>query len=567
MAGNVFNRIGALHPRRSAHDLSHRILTTTDMGILYPITSFLVTAGDYFKIANELVIRLQPCFAPVLHVITAFVHWFFVPLRIVWSAWEEYRTGGQDGKGHERNPLPLIYFDPFVGNQAELAPAFTKNGVMNALYHFHGKAGDSTSAVSSLLGNAPVDFLLRAYTKIYNDYYRDENFISPYPMPTDYNRFKDPYKGFFYRAWRGDYFTKALPDQQLGTPPAFPISNITGGVTFTGPYNDQYEVPSGYPSLSVVNPTGNDPFLASSTPQGAAPQGSSLVKWLQQNNFNLLHGVTFDVTDLRMAVQIQKYLERNQRGGFRYTEWLRSRFAVSPTDARLDRPEYIGGSKSPVIVSEVLQTSSSPSSDPGTPSGTPQGNMAGHGLTADNGYIGRYTCKEDGVIMAILSVMPEPMYMQGLDKQWIKRNRFEFILPEFVHVSEKAVETVEIYSRATSPHQFPGGVGAVYNDNTSIFGYQGMYDEFRYMRSWFGGDFCLINYGTTIQMNLSYWHLGRFFAAKPYLNRSFIECSPDSTKRIFNVQTVHGLMVSFGARVTAVRPIPFIAEPGLIDHF
>lgn len=550
----VFRKVGALNPQRAAFDLSHRVLTTGDMGVLYPITNYIVTAGDRFKIFNDLVIRFQPMFSPVLHEIWAYLHWFFVPFRILWSYWEEYRTGGRDGRGAIRRVLPVVDLSGSTGTVANTQQHyFRKGGLFDFLYGVVARTdvSDTQYPVRNLFRvankTAPIDFPVRAYIKIYNEYYRDENLVDEYPIPwynTDNAVDYTTLKGLFKRSWSKDYFTSALPDQQRGDPPAFPL---TGLASVDGVNLNVIDQVSVNPNMQLGLSVNNNPYMAVPNPPGS----DALKDFFGGLTVNMENVPTFDVSDLRNAVQLQKYLERNMRAGYKYTEWLRARFNVSPSDARLDRPEYIGGSKHPCIISEVLQTSGS-----GEGIGTgfsPQANMAGHGLSADSSYIGNYLCKEDGIIMAILSVMPTSVYSQGLNKQYIKRNPYEFIIPEFAHVSEKAVEQLEIRMDQSN----------TLAQNTQIFGYQGQYDEFRYQPSRIGGDFRFQQQGGS----LSYWHLSRYFANRVYLNRSFVECDPESTKRIYNAQTADGLMISFSARVKAVRPLPSIAEPGLVDHF
>lgn len=538
----TFHRVGALRPSRSAFDLSHRILTTTNMGLLYPITSFHVMAGDYFKIWNELVIRLQPMFAPLLHEINAYCHWFFVPFRILWELWEKYITGGRDGNFTASLPVIKSRYGLNPDNPVWSGPSFTEGSLMDALYH---QTFGSPSApvvwrgggVDPVLGNSPIDFPLRAYNKIYNDYYRDPNLIDEVPL-TYYAPFQVSTKGMHLRAWEKDYFTSSLPDQQRGTPPALPLSGFVD-VENPGFYTFGSQ-PAGSTTMVQVSENGLGTSGSFTT--------ARLEDWFNKLKVNVSDISTFDVSDLRLAVQIQKYLERSMRSGPRYTEWLRAHYGVSPRDERLDRAEYIGGSKSPVIISEVLQTSESDA--------TPQANMAGHGITVDRTFIGKYHVQEPGIIMAIMSVMPRAMYIKGLEKEWIKRNKYEFPFPELAHLSEKAVESVEInYDRSSDT---PGDDDVTYAHNTRIFGFQGQYDEFRYKASRIGGEFKSL---------LDYWHLARSFASRQFLNRSFIECHPDSTKRPFNSRVNDSLMVSFGAKVTAVRPLPNIAEPGLVDHF
>ena len=231
-------------------------------------------------------------------------------------------------------------------------------------------------------------------------------------------------------------------------------------------------------------------------------------------------------------------MERNARAGARYTEFLKSHFGVSPRDDRLQRPEYIGGSKAPIIISEVLQTSS-------TDATSPQGNLAGHGITVSNAYCGKYHANEYGLIIGLMSVMPRSAYQQGINRQWLRRTKYDFYFPEFANLSEQAIENAEICATDVSSH------------NTAIFGYQGRYDEMRIKQNMVCGQ---------MRSKYDYWHMGRQFdiANPPTLNDDFVICDP--RKDIFAVPSEPALIVRFGNIIKAYRPLPLSAEPGLIDH-
>ena len=259
---------------------------------------------------------------------------------------------------------------------------------------------------------------------------------------------------------------------------------------------------------------------------------------LNNNIVDLSSASTFDIADLRLAFQIQKWMERNARAGARYTEFLRSHFGVSPRDERLQRPEYIGGSKAPCIISEVLQTSS-------TDATSAQGNLAGHGITVSDAYCGKYHAKEFGLIIGIMSVMPRSAYSQGIDRQWLRKTKYDFYFPEFANLSEQAITNAEICATGVSSH------------NLDIFGYQGRYDEMRTKNSMIVSQ---------MRSTFDYWHMGRQFdvASPPVLNADFIKCVP--RKDIFAVPSEPGLIINFGNVIKAFRPLPYMAVPGLIDH-
>lgn len=491
-----FQSIKALRPGRSIFDLSYQKKFTCDMGKLIPIMCDEVVPGDVWEIANELVARCLALVAPVMHEVNVFVHYFFVPYRILDEDFESFITGGNDGA--------------YAGVLPRWVPT---NHAKGSLWDYLG----FPTGVAPLGLSAPIDYPRRAYNRIYNEYYRDEN-LTTEVLETN--------ESILNRAWEKDYFTSALPWQQRGTAPALPISGTTSAqwadsifVTATPVSNMGSETSAGYNKITVGNATARANVKAA----------------FNANTVDLSTASTFDVADLRLVFQIQKWMERSARGGARYTETLQSHFGVSPRDDRLQRPEYIGGSKSPLIVSEVLQTSETAT--------TPQGNLAGHGLAVDRKYCAKYHATEFGLIMGIMSIMPRTAYQQGIDRQWLRRSKFDFYWPEFANLSEQAIELEEIYTQAAEA------------TNRTIFGYQGHYDELRTKRDMVCSD---------MRDTFAYWHLGRIFGAAPALNSAFVVSDP--SKRIFADQADPGLMVNFGNIIRAARPLPIESDPGLVDH-
>ena len=495
---SVFHNTAGLRPGKSVFNLSYEKKFDCDMGQLIPVLCEEMVPGDVFKMGNQVVIRFQPLVAPILHEINAYIHYFFVPNRLLMDDWETFISGGVSGD--ETPPLPV--WKPVSNSK-------------HTLWDYFGFPVDVDPT-----GSYPLSFGKRAYNLIYNEYYRDQNLQDEIDLDSE---------AVLYRAWEKDYFTSSLPWQQRGTAPALPISGYTSAEwdvsDFIESKNNRYITSQGGSGkIGVVNVSESEDLVRARA-------------MFNNNTVDFSDAATFDVSDLRLAFQVQKWMERNARAGVRYTEFLQAHFGVSPRDERLQRPEYVGGSKSPVIVSEVLQTSS-------TDDTSPQGNLAGHGITADTSRVGNYRATEFGWIVGIMSVMPRPTYSQGIDRQYLRRNKYDFFFPEFVHLSEQAIETVEVYATSSD------------SENRSIFGYQGRYDEMRYKRSMVCGN---------MRDTLDYWHLGRKFDSTPLLNESFIKCVP--SKRIFAVQNVPGLIVNVANLITAIRPLPVIADPGLIDHF
>lgn len=509
---NPFQVVRQNRPGRSVFDLSYEKKFTCDMGQLIPVLCEEMVPGDSFKIGNHMVIRFNPTVAPFLHEVNAFVHYFKVPLRILWDDWEDFISGGDDGEFAD--PLPRWEPTPFV-----VGPPYVPNGNgKGSLWDYLGLPIEVDPD-----GAYPVDFIRRAYNRIYNEYYRDQNLITEVAETNE---------AILNRAWEKDYFTSALPWQQRGITPALPISGVGSAVWDPAIFTNTAP-PSG--SLGFGTTAGAHNIATGSTNTN---QRDNAVAFFNDNTVDLSEATTFDIADLRLAFQVQRWMEANARAGVRYTEFLRMHFGVAPRDDRLDRPEYIGGSRSPVIVSEVLQTSS-------TDATTPQGNLAGHALVADSNFVGTVFAEEFCLVVGILSVMPRTAYQQGIDRQYLRQTRFDYYFPEFANLSEQQIQRAEIYaSNVAAQNQTP-------------FGYQGRYDEMRIKRNMVCAD---------MRDDFDYWHLGRKFSSAPALNQTFIECNPAETKRIFAVQSVPGLVVNFGNRIKAIRPLPVIAQPGLIDH-
>lgn len=561
---NHFMKIKSLKPSRSVFDLSHEKLMTGDMGKLYPILAMEMSPGDTFKIGNEIVVRMQPLNAPILHNISLSTHYFFVPYRILWEEWTDFISGGVDGEngGNTRGEEP-----------SEATPALPRwspsNTAIGSLWDY---LGFPTGVVP--LGALPLDFIRRCYNRIFNEYYRDE---------TLQDEVDEANEEILHRNWKKDYFSSALLAQQRGVAPAMPLSG-TSTVMFTGSAGSRKVVmqnlenishDGAYHTISVTwtLDVGDVVFTSLSLTRAYFASGVPEVRAVSFSSWSVADGVltvsanlgyvnpsdgpardtaifegmaslppeaeadlsdasSFDVKDIRLAFQIQRWLELANRGGVRYTEFLRAFFGVSPRDDRLQRPEYIGGSKQPLIISEVLQTSAT-DNEP-----TPQGYMAGHGISAARTYVGKYTAVEYGIVMGIMSIMPEPKYQQGINRQWLRRTKFDFLFPQFTHLSEQAIEEAEIYASATEA------------ENRKIFGYNEVYDELRYMPSQICGK---------MRDTFDYWHLARKFDAAPALNSDFIKCNP--SKRIFAVPAEDGFIINVGNFVRAVRPLPKYGNP------
>lgn len=507
---SIYKHTGGLSPARSMFNLSYSKMLTMDMGQLIPVICDEAVPGDIWQIGSEAVIRMQPLVAPVMHEINIYLHLYFVPYRLLWpkndaetDGWEIFITGGQTG---DLEPVQPVWH-----------PETDTEMALNSLWDYFGFPTGLTA--SAMEGPFPVDYPRRAYNLIWNEYYRDENLQNKRLLSDT---------SIAYRAWDKDYFTSALPWQQRGTAPALPIT----GTTHANWTASQFETAPGGITVAMHNAVGYNKVRLND-----ATAMTNYENWMNANTVDLSTASTFDVSDLRQVVQIQKWMERSARGGVRYTEFLHSMFGVSPRDDRLQRPEYFGGSKSPVIISEVLQTSS-------TDVTTPQANMAGHGIAVQHQFAGKYHVQEFGLIMGLISILPKPMYQQGINRQWLRPTRYDYYFREFANLSEQAIERSEIYYTATEI------------SNKTLFGFQGRYNEMRQKDNMVVGE---------MRSTFDYWHLGREFSSAPTLNENFIKCVP--RKDIFAVNSVPGFLINWGNIIKALRPMPVEPVPGLMDHF
>lgn len=533
----VFKMVGGLTPPRSLFNNSHTALFDMDFGELIPVLGMEMLPGQSTEVEIESIVRMQPLVAPILHEVNGTIHLFFVPNRLLMDdkdhGWETFLTGGASGE--ETVALPLWDFTEDIENY----------GIPSKYYladYFDIPVGTQIPSVDK-----PIGFLQRAYNFIFNEYYRDQNYM-PEVLLTN--------NKILNRCWEKDYFTSALPAQQRGVAPAFPLSG-TLPVEFANGYfmlNDN-QGENFYPQVgTLVGNTYDVGRLMYNLGLRTNDNKLHLVGFAEDNtatysmesnpikgSVNLSGAATFNVSDLRLTVQVQKFLERNMRAGARYTEFLQAHFGVSPSDARLQRPEYVGGCKFPVVISEVMQTSA-------TDDVSPQGNLAGKGLSADFSEVSRFTAPEFGYLVGIMSIMPRAMYSQGLDKKFSRKTRLDWPMPEFAHLSEQAVLNKEIFLSSDA------------ETNAGVFGFQGIFNEVRASQSRVRGG---------MRDTLSYWHLGRIFANRPTMNAEFLQCDAerDGLKRCFAVQDEKGFVVYLGFNIRNTIPLPEIPEPGLVDHF
>ena len=514
MAKNIFNSIQLKKPKKNFFDLTHDVKLSTNMGQLTPILTLEVVPGDSIELGCESIIRFAPMTAPVMHRMDVTMHYFFVPNRILWDNWEKFITNnGPNGTGPDIvAPYITVSSDWVNGSYPELTP-----GVK--FLDYLGIPPVNNSSVATQISALPM----AAYQCIYNEYYRDQNLIEP----VDYKLVDGNQPGIERlvelttlrnRAWEHDYFTASLPFAQKGAAVDIPLGSVNGDAPI-------YSNIPGSSGSTVLNGTPDDLTLIN---DGRLDIPTEL--------FALTDGLNVEPTtinDLRRAYRLQEWLEKNARGGTRYIESILSHFGVKSSDARLQRPEYITGVKTPVVISEVLNTS-------GTEGELPQGNMAGHGIAVSSGKHGRYYAEEHGYIIGIMSVMPKTAYQQGIPRTFSKLDPLDYFWPSFANIGEQEVKLKELY--------------AYTNDNEDTFGYVPRYAEYKYMPSRVAGDF---------RTSLDYWHLGRIFGSAPTLSQEFVECTPEDTERIFAVTDpdAQKLYCHVLNKIKAVRPMPKYGTP------
>lgn len=525
MANNIaFNTISSNRLKRAAHDLSHSRKFTMNMGDLVPVLVQDVIPGDSFQLKHEALVRIMPMLAPIYHNVNVYMHYFFVPYRLIWDEWEDFITGGREGTA---NPVfPRFYRSDFATWIQEL-------GV--------GTLADYLGFPSKQIPVDPISFPqsrgfsqlpFRAYHTIYNEYYRDQNLEDEVPIDKGSgfvsiagqsgNEWKNQFSIMRKRAWEKDYFTSALPNTQRGTPMSIPVQGDAEVYALRNNLTDPGE--GQHRALFTGLPTSGGSYGITSDGGLTPLTGDPIFA-------DLSNVSTATINELRQAFQIQRWLERSARSGARYTEVLQSFFGVRPRDSRLQRPEFLGGGKMPLSISEVLQTSET--------SNTPLGEFAGHGITYGSTVKFRKFFEEHGIIMGIMSVLPRTAYCQGMPKLFTKFDKYDYFWQEFAHLGEQEIQNEEIYFDPKAA------------DNKDTFGYTARYNEYRYIPDTVHGN---------MLDSLSYWHMARMFSSRPALNADFIKADP--TNRIFPVQDAsHKLIIQTHAQLKAIRPVPKYGDP------
>lgn len=565
--GHRFSDAPAMYMKRTKFDRSHVYKTTFNSGKLIPVFVDEVLPGDTTRMSVNYFARLATPIKPIMDNIYLDWFFFFVPNRLVWEHWQNFCFEQEDPDDSTDYVIPTV---TATGNSG--------NVYVGSLWDYFGLPVNTSGNLS---GISALPF--RGVYLIWNEWFRDENLQKSVKIQKgDTNEVLNSARSSDQPSWvftsgtnivpglacpprgkRHDYFTSALPWTQkgpgvsiglAGTATLVDPSPVTGyfvaqsnadlgaaqlskdgGVhgVYTGNGTLQYQ--GGY-SVSIaghsVNGSGNSVV--------AAKPGSS---WLSKDSYaDLDSSSIFTINSLRTAFQMQKFYERLARGGSRYTEVLRSFFGVVSPDARLQRPEFLGSFTKMVNVNPIAQTSA-------TDDTSPQGNLSAYGVTAAKFHGFTKSFVEHGYVFGFVCARADLTYQQGINKMWLRSTVYDFYWPTFAHLGEQAIELREIYAQGTKA-------------DTTVFGYQERYAEYRYKPSQITGKFR----SSVTGGNLDVWHLSQFFNNAPTLNEEFIMENPP-IERIIAVPSEPEFLLDIGFRYTTVRPMPMFGTPGLVDHF
>lgn len=548
-----FGQIPTIDIKRSTFDLSFDHKTTFNTGDIVPIMVQEILPGDTFNLETNFIVRMQTPIKPVMDDAFIDIYYFFVPNRLVWDHWPEFMGENKDGAWDEQE---TEYNIPSIQQFAN------KLTIQKGSIADHMGLPINCTKISADISVLPF----RAYTLIYNEWFRNQNLQAPLPtyhqndasiiIRSEEVRDDPAYGGKLLKANKfADYFTTALPEPQKGDAVTINIGDEAPVLTSDKEFE---ETKTGKPikmwlssgnmpdpgTLTVHAQLGNSRTITNIT--GTLPEGT-LQQVVPSNLYaDLSKATSVTVNQLRQAIQIQKFLERDARSGTRYIEIIKGHFGVTSPDARMQRPEYLGGNRFPINMDQVLQTSESTTN-------SPQGNTAAFSLTGARnsaGFTKSFT--EHGYIIGLAVVRTQHSYQQGINKMWSRQRRYDFYWREFANLGEQEVKVSEIYNDSNS----------IYKNDT--FGYQERYAEYRYNPNIITGEM-----RSTYAQSLDVWHYGDEYKTRPYLSSKWCEETPNNMDRTLAVQskTADQFLAEFYFKIKATRPMPIYGVPGMMDHF
>lgn len=523
-----FSQVPSAEIQRSTFDRSHACKTTFDAGKLVPIYCDEVLPGDTFRMNATAFARLATPLKPVMDNMYLDIHFFFVPSRLCWENWQKF-MGERPTPDFDPNTLSLPLRNLTL---PDAPPSALKVSHYFGLPYVRATAGSATLAVNALP--------FRAYQLIWNEWYRDQNLQQPASVSLG----DGPDVGdvdLLPRGKRHDYFTSALPWPQKGDPVVVPLGDsapLYG--SDDGEYLGRMINPATEVERSITLGAAGSGTRGLNTNSDLGASSDPVAVSLVGAYADLSAATSVSINDLRTAFQIQKLLERDARGGTRYIELILSHFGVRSDDARLQRPEYLGGGTSRININPIAATVAQES--------VPQANLAAIGTSVNQNARFSKSFTEHGYIIGVVSARADLTYQRGVERMWSRSTRYDFYWPALAHLGEQAVLNKELFYTGEA-------------EDDEVFGYQERYAEYRYKPSRITGLF-----NSDAAASLDVWHLAQDFESRPALNASFIEENPP-IDRIIAVPSEPHFLCDLWLDLKTDRPMPVYSVPGLIDHF
>lgn len=539
---------------RSTFDRSASVKTSFNVGDIVPFFLEEVLPGDTFNVRTSKVVRMQTLLTPMMDNVYLDSYYFFVPNRLVWTHWKEF-----NGENTESAWIPTTEYS---------VPQITSPSAGWSV----GTLADYFGLPTGVGGLSVSALPFRAYALVMNEWFRDQNLQDPLVVPVDDatvvgvntgNFVTDCAKGGlpYIAAKYHDYFTSCLPSPQKGPDVTLSVASqgdlpvVTKSTRVDASLGDGtgtwFRPLSGHTAgteyFGILHQYGNPDEAELQGATTSVTPSSGIVKYAPSNLWAVNSGnaIVATINQLRMAFQIQKLYERDARGGTRYIEVLKSHFGVTSPDARLQRPEYLGGNRVPINVNQVIQQSGT-----GAGADTPQGTVVGMSQTTDSNHDFMKSFTEHGYIIGVMVARYDHTYQQGIERHWSRKTRFDYYWPVFANIGEQAVLNKEIFAQGTA------------KDN-EVFGYQEAWSDYRYKPNRVTGEM-----RSSYEQSLDVWHLADDYASLPSLSDSWIREDKNTVDRVLAVKSSVSdqLFADIYVSNRATRPMPMYSVPGLIDH-